>query len=94
VEPSPPSRTISLTQSIKLVLSASDIDWRRLLFEAASSKGLHKWMAKRSWLLHGAENEWSTRGNSLVEEVDGFLAGEIGQKSGLNWEILVDAIKI
>ncbi|PMD54947.1 uncharacterized protein K444DRAFT_596730 [Hyaloscypha bicolor E] len=94
VEPSPPSRTISLTQSIKLVLSASDIDWRRLLFEAASSKGLHKWMAKRSWLLHGTENEWSTRGNSLVEEVDGFLAGEIGQKSGLSWEILVDAIKI
>jgi hypothetical protein len=51
-------------------------------------------MAKRSWLLHGTEDEWSTRGNSLVKEVDGFLAGEIGQKSGLSWEILVDAIKI
>jgi len=51
-------------------------------------------MAKRSWLLHGKGSEWSTRGNSLVEEVDGFLAGKIGQKSGLSWEILADGIKI
>ena len=94
MEPSTLSRTISLAQSIKLVLSASDVDWRRLLFEAASSKGLHKWMAKRSWLLHGTGSEWSARGNSLVKEVDGFLAGKIGQKSGLSWEILADAIKI
>jgi hypothetical protein len=30
----------------------------------------------------------------LVEEVDGFLAGKIGQKNGLSREILADAIKI
>jgi hypothetical protein len=94
MEPSTPSRPISLAESIKLVLSASDVDWRRLVFEAASSKGLHKWMAKRSWLLHGTGSEWSTRGDALFEALDGFLAGEIGQKSGLSWEILVEAIKI
>jgi hypothetical protein len=64
------------------------------VFEAASSKGLHKWMAKRSWLLHSTGSEWSIRGNTLVEALDGFLAGEIGKKSGLSWEILAEAIKI
>jgi hypothetical protein len=51
-------------------------------------------MAKRSWLLHDTGSEWSTHGNSLVKEVHEFLAGKIGQKSGLSWEILADAIKI
>jgi hypothetical protein len=51
-------------------------------------------MAKRSWLVHGKGSEWSTRGHSLVEEVDRFLAGKIGQKSGLSKEILADAIKL
>jgi hypothetical protein len=51
-------------------------------------------MAKRSWLLHGIGSEWSIRGNTLVEALDGFLAGETGKKSGLSWEILAEAIKI
>jgi hypothetical protein len=33
-------------------------------------------------------------GNSLVEGVDGCLAGKIRQKSGLSREILADGIKI
>ena len=50
---------VRVLADVRLVLSASDVDWRRLVFEAASSKGLHKWMAKRSWLLHGKGSEWN-----------------------------------
>jgi hypothetical protein len=86
--PSSLSKPISLNQSITLVLSASDVDWRRLIFEAASSKGLHQWMVKRSWLLHDLPRA------SMVEEMESFLAGTVAQKSMLDRQILVDALKI
>jgi hypothetical protein len=38
-----------------LVLSEPDVDWRHLVFEAAYSKGLHVWMAKRSSLISGTK---------------------------------------
>lgn len=60
VEPSTPSRTISLTQSIKLVLSASDVDWRRLLFEAARARAF--------------TSGWRRdRGCFIVQEMNGVL---------------------
>ncbi|KUJ14044.1 uncharacterized protein LY89DRAFT_672304 [Mollisia scopiformis] len=51
----------------RVVQRGSDVN----IMQAAICKGLHKWMAKRSWLLHCTGSEWSTHGNSLVEEVDG-----------------------
>ena len=89
------SKATFLTQTISVVLSAPDVDWRRLIFEAACSKGLHEWMVKVSWLLPGTRAEWNDLSNaSLTEEVDSFLAGMIGQKSWLSRETLVDAIEI
>jgi hypothetical protein len=46
------------------------------------------------WRRDRGGSEWSTRGHPLVEDVDGFLVGKIGQKSGLSREILADPIKI
>jgi hypothetical protein len=77
-----------------VVLSAPDVDWRCLIFEAAYSKGLHEWMVKVSWLLPSTRGGWNDLPNvSLTKEVDKFLVGTIGQKSWLSREILVDAIK-
>jgi hypothetical protein len=77
-----------------VVLLALDVDWRRLIFEAAYSKGLHEWMVKVLWLLPSIRGGWNDTLNvSLTKEVDKFLVGTIGQKSWLSWEILVDAIK-
>jgi len=59
----------------------------RPMSTASHTHLVHKWMAKRAWLLHETGSEWST-GNSLVEEVDRFLTDKIGQKN------LEDAIKI
>jgi hypothetical protein len=55
-------------------MSAPDVDWRHLIFEAASSKGMRQWMV-RSWLLHGTRSERNDLPMaSLVQEVEGVLA--------------------
>lgn len=45
----PQARTVP--QSALTVLSVADADWRNLMYEAAGSKDLHKWMARTNWLL-------------------------------------------
>lgn len=45
--------TPPIKQLAPLCLEDPDVDWKQLIFEAAYSKGLHKWMAERSWLLPG-----------------------------------------
>jgi len=45
--------TAPIRQLAPLCLEDPDVDWKQLIFEAAYSKGLHQWMAKRSWLLPG-----------------------------------------
>ncbi|KAL1845130.1 hypothetical protein VTK73DRAFT_1064 [Phialemonium thermophilum] len=49
--------SVSVSHAIRelmtIILTDPDVDWRHLVFEAAFSKGLHVWMAKRSWLITG-----------------------------------------
>lgn len=45
--------TLSIRRLVPLCLKDPDVDWEQLIFEAACSKGLHQWMADRSWLLPG-----------------------------------------
>ncbi len=72
----------SLIQSISVVLSAPNVNWRFLIFEATCSNGFHEWMVKVLWLLPGTRGEWNDLSNVLLtEEVDRLLAGMIGQKS-------------
>lgn len=86
------SKQTPLTQVVEMVLSAPDMDWRRLVFEAACSKALHEWMVKALWLLPGTRGDISNI--SLTEKVDGILVSVIRRKSGFRREMLVDAIKI
>lgn len=84
----------SIAESMVMVLSALNVDWRRLIFEAAISKGTHKWMVKVSWLLRSKRSEGiGIESISLVEEVEGFLIGNIGEKSELNREVLLNVIQ-
>ncbi|KAH8799692.1 kinase-like domain-containing protein [Xylogone sp. PMI_703] len=46
----------SLSNYILSVWSDHYLDWRRLLFESVTSKGVHIWMANRSWLLAGMKD--------------------------------------
>ena len=88
------SKMTSLIQSISVVLSAPNVNWRFLIFEATCSNGLHEWMVKVLWLLPGTRGEWNDLSNVLLtEEVDRLLAGMIDQRSWLSREMLVDAIK-
>jgi hypothetical protein len=84
----------------KLVFSSlSDInmDWRRLLFESVSSKGMHRWMADRQWLLPGMENALVELNSSplpaiISNELEAFLTRMA--RKGMNFEqTLRDAVK-
>lgn len=54
----------SMSKRALSCLSAPDVDWRRHIFDAADSKGLHMWMAKRDWLYAASDKEWAR----LLEE--------------------------
>jgi hypothetical protein len=47
----------SLAQTMKDVISDPDASWSYLIIEACFSKGLHGWLANRSWLLHGTQGD-------------------------------------
>src|ERR1700694_5948376 len=84
-----------LKHLISVILTALDVYWRQLEFEAVCSKGLHEWMVKVSWLLPSTRGELDDISNfSLTKEVDMFIVGTIGRESWLSWEILLDAIRI
>ncbi|KND91751.1 hypothetical protein TOPH_03792 [Tolypocladium ophioglossoides CBS 100239] len=56
-------------------LSDDKIDWQRLLFESVSSRGLHRWMADRLWLLPSM-NSAAVELNSSALSV--IVADELG----------------
>jgi hypothetical protein len=71
----------SLAHAMKAVISDRNTNWSYLIIEACFSKGLHSWLANRSWLLHGTEGqvanlvdmprEWITREMEEVVEAEG-----------------------
>lgn len=67
------------------IYSSPHVDYNRLVLEAVISKGTHKLLAERSWLLSDSSLE------SLVDvsyEISGFLDRR-GQSSGLTEQELV-----
>lgn len=64
-------------QSALTVLSAVDADWRNLMYEAAGSKGLHKWMARTNWLL--TRDTDVPTGSDLEREVEDFVKSPVGE---------------
>lgn len=59
----------SLAQTMKEVISDPDASWSYLIIEACFSKGLHAWLANRSWLLHGTEREMASLVDMSSEKV-------------------------
>ena len=41
----------SLAEAAVVIMSHPEVDWQDLVIGSCFSKGLHKWMAERSWLL-------------------------------------------
>ncbi|KAK2764992.1 hypothetical protein FQN54_008691 [Arachnomyces sp. PD_36] len=82
----PQSEAGIVPRTAHTVLSAPDVDWRNLMYQAAGSKGLHKWMAGKNWLL-SRDTDIPTN-SDLEREVEEFLEGPIGRIIGLSSEQL------
>lgn len=87
----------SVARSMKLVVSDPDVDWRYLVIESCSSKGLHTWLAKRSWLLYGTKGDMARLASSpsdkiADEEVESFFR-TTGANKGFTRESLLEAVK-
>lgn len=86
----------SLAGLVAEALSMQDVDWRCMMWKATMSKGEHKWMADRSWLIPGLPFGSGIEEFSEAEsekQVDLFLAGEIGEKCKLGRENLLAAAR-
>jgi len=67
------------------VLSNASADWRDLFFQAACSKGLHSWMAKRDWLIPGTKEGWEgliPLERTLRNEASSFLSVVAASEQG------------
>ncbi|CAG9947025.1 unnamed protein product [Clonostachys rosea f. rosea IK726] len=73
------NKATALRKLVLSVLSDANVDWRRLLFESVSSKGMHRWMADRQWLLPGLKGapldlNSSSLPTVIADELEVFLA--------------------
>lgn len=76
----------SLAKTMQLVLSEQDANWRYLIIEACFSRGLHAWLARRDWLLHGTRGAMSALPNTSLgelvrDEAEKFLEDESKEES-------------
>ncbi|KAL2128746.1 hypothetical protein VTI74DRAFT_8703 [Chaetomium olivicolor] len=90
-----PERAL-LAQTMKTIHSDPDSNWRYLIIEACFSKGLHNWLAKRLWLLHGTKGKMADLASLPAEvtegEEDSFLKST-GMKEGFTRDSLLETIK-
>lgn len=74
-------------------VSSPHLDWRRFVFEAAHSKGLHKWMANRSWLLDDNDASWlKLQSFALIEETKAFLQSKVALAAGIDRKALEESL--
>lgn len=70
-------------------VSSPHLDWRRFIFEAANSKGLHNWMANRSWLLEDNDASWQKlQSFAVIEETTAFLQSKVALAAGIDRKAL------
>ncbi|KAK4150081.1 hypothetical protein C8A00DRAFT_46435 [Chaetomidium leptoderma] len=73
---------VILARSMKDVLSDIDANWRYLIIEACFGRGLHAWLANRSWLVDGTEGVIADflvdfpSEKELVRQVEEFLEAD------------------
>lgn len=74
-------------------VSSPNLDWRRFIFEAANSKGLHSWMANRFWLLDDNDASWlELQSFALIEEPTAFLQGKVALAAGIDRKALEESL--
>lgn len=74
-------------------VSSPHLDWRRFIFEAAHSKGLHNWMAKRSWLLENNDVSWlKLQSFALIEETKAFLQSKVALAANIDRKALEESL--
>lgn len=65
---------------MKKVISNPDANWSYLVIEACFSKGLHAWLANRTWLLHGTEGKVANLvdmpSETIMHEMEEVVEGE------------------
>lgn len=74
-------------------VSSPHLDWRRFIFEAAHSKGLHSWMANRSWLLDENDASWlKLQSFALIEESKAFLQSKVALAANIDRKALEESL--
>ena len=76
-------------------VSSPHLDWRRLIFEAATSKVLNSWMANRSWLLQDDDAAWlKLQSSAAIEETTtAFLQSKAALSAGIDRKTLEESLK-
>jgi len=71
----------SLAASMSSILTDPVVDWKNLITDSCFSKGLHRWMAERSWLIKGLGDDvelivQDPANRAVDAEIDDFLRSE------------------
>jgi hypothetical protein len=82
----------ALAQVMKVVVSDPDVSWRYLIIEACFSRGLHAWLANRSWLMPGTRGELASLDEFPSEKIMFEVEEFVGRK-GVSREIREACLK-
>ncbi|OAQ78351.1 protein kinase-like domain-containingprotein [Purpureocillium lilacinum] len=71
----------SLAASMSSILTDPVVGWKNLIIDSCFSKGLHRWMAERSWLIKGLGDDvelivQDPANRAVDAEIDDFLRSE------------------
>ncbi|KAK8127788.1 hypothetical protein PG984_008896 [Apiospora sp. TS-2023a] len=69
---------------MKRLVSDPDADWNRVIIMTCFSKGIHRWLAQRSWLVQETKRQIGFPSNKDIDmEVDDFLSAKANKGYGL-----------
>ncbi|KAK7958502.1 hypothetical protein PG988_013350 [Apiospora saccharicola] len=72
-----------MSKIMKILVSDPDADWNCVIIMACFSKGLHRWLAQRSWLVQETKRQIGFPSNKDIDmEVDEFLSAKANKGDG------------
>ncbi|UNI22291.1 hypothetical protein JDV02_008192 [Purpureocillium takamizusanense] len=71
----------SLAATMNTILSDPNVDWKHLIIQSCFSRGIHRWMSERSWLVEGLERDvvltvHDQAGQVVRAEIDDLVRSE------------------
>lgn len=73
-----------MSKLMKRLVTDPDADWTRVIIMACFSKGLHKWLAQRPWLVQETKRQIGLPSSKGIDkEVDEFLSNGAAKEDGL-----------